>query len=266
MSQSAISAHMKQLEERLGIHLCERGRSGFKLTSGGEAVYYALQKLFQSVREFKSDLADFKQQLAGEIFIAIDDATATNPDSPFTNMLQRLTLEAPNVEIHLSVAPPAVLETGIIEDRYHLVVGPFREVADSLDRYEIYEETEALYCGRNHPLSERASEVSDVRELNGFRYVERGYMDRSQIFTDVEFSQKAYASNMEVLIALLLTGEYIGFAPRHYAKLWVSSGKLVPIGGDCLTYRSHYRAVMRKAQDLPAARFALGCLRERQEG
>ena len=32
MTQQTISTHMRHLEERLGLPLCERGRSGFLLT------------------------------------------------------------------------------------------------------------------------------------------------------------------------------------------------------------------------------------------
>ncbi len=36
---STVSRQLKDLEIRLGMRLCERGRSGFALTTEGEAVY-----------------------------------------------------------------------------------------------------------------------------------------------------------------------------------------------------------------------------------
>jgi len=260
MSQSAISSHMKQLEERLGMRLCERGRSGFKLTGGGEVVYRALQNLFRSIDDFKADVADYKQQPSGDIYIAIDDATATNPKSPFMQMLRRLTIDAPQVDIHLSIAPPAELEIGVMEDRYHLIVAPFSDVADSLICHKIYEEREILYCGKGHPVFAKAAEIKSVSELNGMRYVERSFKDAAKNLVGADFERRAHASNMEVLIALLLTGEYIGYVPRHYAQLWANTGDLRPIGENTLSYKSHYHAVMRKTQEFPAALFALDCL------
>src|SRR5713226_1536269 len=39
VSQSTISTHMTALEHRLGVRLCQRGRSGFKLTEKGQLIY-----------------------------------------------------------------------------------------------------------------------------------------------------------------------------------------------------------------------------------
>ena len=39
ISQSTISTHMTSLEQRLGVRLCERGRSGFHLTERGKLIY-----------------------------------------------------------------------------------------------------------------------------------------------------------------------------------------------------------------------------------
>ena len=36
VAESTISSHMADLEKRLGMRLCERGRSGFRLTDDGE--------------------------------------------------------------------------------------------------------------------------------------------------------------------------------------------------------------------------------------
>ena len=41
VAESTISQHMTDLEKRLGMRLCERGRAGFRLTADGEQVYKA---------------------------------------------------------------------------------------------------------------------------------------------------------------------------------------------------------------------------------
>ena len=45
ISRSTISVHMSNLEARMKLKLCVRGRSGFALTEAGQAVYYELIKL-----------------------------------------------------------------------------------------------------------------------------------------------------------------------------------------------------------------------------
>ena len=45
IGRSTISRHLKDLEERLGVVLCRRGRSGFALTGEGEQIYQATLKV-----------------------------------------------------------------------------------------------------------------------------------------------------------------------------------------------------------------------------
>ena len=46
VSESTVSTHMHDLETRLGLRLCQRGRGGFRLTADGEAVYRSARELF----------------------------------------------------------------------------------------------------------------------------------------------------------------------------------------------------------------------------
>jgi LysR family transcriptional regulator, transcriptional activator for bauABCD operon len=49
MTQATISTHMRHLEERLGLRLCSRGRSGFLLTDEGRLVFSARWKSSRAV-------------------------------------------------------------------------------------------------------------------------------------------------------------------------------------------------------------------------
>ena len=46
VAESTISTHMSDLEARLGIRLCERGRGGFRITQRGQEVYQETLALF----------------------------------------------------------------------------------------------------------------------------------------------------------------------------------------------------------------------------
>ena len=265
MSQSAISSQVKLLEERLGVRLCERGRSGFKLTKGGEFVYQSMQELFQAAEVFQNNIEAYKGQLSGQLYVALDDATATNPKSPLKRALKDLVLKAPNVEVHLSIAPPAELEAGLLADRYHLAIAPFHKVSDSLHSYPIYAERETLYCGKKHPLFEQSHLPLSELDLNGMRYVARSFMDGADNLEHVSVHQCAYASNMEALVSLLLTGEYIGYVAHHFAQLWVDAGQLRPVADDELTYRSQFSVALRRSQEQRSALFFLHCVTENTE-
>ncbi|MDC1510275.1 LysR family transcriptional regulator, partial [Oceanospirillaceae bacterium] len=49
ISRAAISMAMSDLETRLGLRLCQRGRAGFSVTESGQRVYEAILQLFASI-------------------------------------------------------------------------------------------------------------------------------------------------------------------------------------------------------------------------
>ena len=55
ISRSAISLHMSDLERRLGLLLCQRGRGGFSLTEEGHQVFEAGLTLLASLETFRSE-------------------------------------------------------------------------------------------------------------------------------------------------------------------------------------------------------------------
>ena len=261
MGQPAISAHMKQLEDRLGLRLCERGRSGFKLTEGGQVVYDALQKLFQAAEAFRNDIQIYKGELFGELYVAMDDAMATNPGAPFREAFRSLVLDAPGVELHLSVAPAAELERGLVEERFHLAIGPFHQLADSLVTYELYSEKQILCCGQDHPLFGLSDKQVKAKQLENALYAARCHMDGANLMDGVTFRSTAYTSNMEVLSLLILSGEYIGYLPRHFANPWIERNEMWPLAVQRFSYDSQISVAARKTLDYPAASYLLRELR-----
>ncbi|HJU49168.1 MAG TPA: LysR family transcriptional regulator, partial [Pseudogulbenkiania sp.] len=65
ISRSAISLHMGDLEKRLGLRLCQRGRAGFALTDEGREVLSASQTLLAAIEGFRSEVNQLHRQLRG---------------------------------------------------------------------------------------------------------------------------------------------------------------------------------------------------------
>ena len=79
---------MTTLETRLGLKLCERGRSGFRLTEHGMATYEAAQRLQVAVESFCMDTDALKQHVSGKLYLGIIDNTVTDSASPLPQALQ----------------------------------------------------------------------------------------------------------------------------------------------------------------------------------
>lgn len=71
IGRSTISRHIKDLEIRLGVTLCRRGRGGFALTDEGRAVYQATLRLLGALDEFRAEINDVHRRMTGHISLAL---------------------------------------------------------------------------------------------------------------------------------------------------------------------------------------------------
>lgn len=60
---STVSRHVKDLETRLGLVLCRRGRAGFALTPEGQRVYEETLRLLASVEGFRNSIDDIHSRM-----------------------------------------------------------------------------------------------------------------------------------------------------------------------------------------------------------
>ena len=63
ISTSTISRHVKDLESRLGLVLCRRGRGGFALTPAGERILQETRQLLAATDRFRASVDELHQRL-----------------------------------------------------------------------------------------------------------------------------------------------------------------------------------------------------------
>jgi DNA-binding transcriptional LysR family regulator len=152
LAMSTISRHVKDLETRLGLVLCRRGRAGFALTPEGEQVYAATRQLLAATEVFRSSLHDVHRRLGGDLHLALFEKTATNPQSRIAQALARFRALAPQVNLHLHVGPIGMIERGVLDGQFQLGIVPEHRRSDSLVYDDLFGETMQLYAGRRAPL------------------------------------------------------------------------------------------------------------------
>lgn len=72
--KSAISLGLSRLESRLSMRLCERGRSGFRLTEQGQMVHSAAVELMAEIGRFSDFIGAAASRLEDEIAMFADDS------------------------------------------------------------------------------------------------------------------------------------------------------------------------------------------------
>lgn len=111
LSQPAVSAHIKSLEEELGLTLFERTAQGMNLTSDGSRLLSKAGKLLDIHR----DLLDEAQRIKGRLSGKIQLGTVRNPSAHIlSQLLGNLSVSCPEVEVILHHGPSMDISRGIL--------------------------------------------------------------------------------------------------------------------------------------------------------
>jgi len=222
IGRSTISSHLADLEVRLGVKLCKRGRSGFEITEPGRITYQASLELLQQCEAFASTVASSKNELAGRVSIAIIDTLVSDPRCNIAQVIASLKAKSDSIQFDINVCEAREVETSVINGRSLVGLGVSRHPIRGLDYSPLYNETNFLYCAKGHPLFDCSTdEVEHL--LPQAEVITSNYMRDKETRNDgLNYQNSATAYHDEGIAHLILSGQFIGYLPEHYASEWVN--------------------------------------------
>ncbi|WP_163933883.1 LysR family transcriptional regulator [Paraferrimonas sp. SM1919] len=224
LSRSAISIYVSDLEKRLGMILCSRGRGGFSLTLEGQTVYDAALRLMAATELFQDEVNNTYSVLKGDLNIGIIDNLVSLPNQDITNALAQLKRSSDEVKVNIKMSNPSEITLGLLEGEIDVGVMPSLASIDGLKLMPLYHETSKLYCAKDHPLFNQQESLQCITEHS---VVLPAYSDRISLPSCFnQLNACATSNNRDGIAFLILTNEYIGFLPEHYAKRWVQQGEM----------------------------------------
>lgn len=247
---STVSRHIKDLETRLGLTLCRRGRGGFALTAEGQQIYTETLRLLAGVDAFRSSVDEIHRRMGGQLHIAIFDKTASNPQAHIGDAIARFADMAPEVSLHLHVAPLNAIERGVLDGQFQIGVIPGHRSSQTLAYDELFTETMFLYCGAQHPLFKAApaQEPLDWEALRVHDFAGLGYHSPNmEISQQVRLQRHATGYDQESIATLILSGKYLGFLPDHYAQSFERNGQMRAVKADLFRYDCSFFGIVRRS-------------------
>jgi DNA-binding transcriptional LysR family regulator len=259
---STVSRHIKDLETRLGLTLCRRGRAGFALTAEGQQIYTETLRLLAGADAFRASVDEIHRRMGGQLNIAVFDKTATNPHSYIGQAIALFTEMAPEVNLHLFVAPLNTIERGVIDGQFQVGVVPGHRSSDSLQYDELFAETMFLYCAAQHPLFNAPHSALDWNALRAHPFAGLGYHSPNMELSQQErLTRAATGYDQESIATLILSGKYLGFLPDHYAEGFVRSGHMRAVNPALFRYDCSFFGIVRRSpQPSRATRAFQDCL------
>ena len=264
IGRSTISRHIKDLEIRLGLTLCHRGRAGFALTVEGQEIYDATLRLLAALDHFRAGVDDLHQRLTGTLTLALFDKTVTNGEAHLHDALGLFADRAPEVEIEVYVEALNTIERGILDGQYHVGIVPVHRASTTLEYHSLFTERMDLYCAPGHPLYATPKRDGDDESIRQHAYCGLGYhspnMEASHA---LRIRRRATAYDQEAVATLIRSGRFIGFLPEHYAHYFVEQGQMRRLDNPRFHYDVRYSAIIRHApKPSRLVQTFVDCLRE----
>lgn len=243
LSEAAVSRAMSDLESRIGLRLCRRGRGGFALELDGEFVLQAAQRLLSAMDEVSDQLNSYRLGMAGELRLAITESTLSDRRHRVSEHIARYKMRSPDVRIDLTVLPPSGVRSAVRDGRAHIGFLPSHALAEDLSYQDMHKERMSLYCSHSHPLFGRNCTKDDIyaAEIVSPDY---GISDRLGAHGS-RMQIVGRTNSIEGIAILVMTGSYLGFLPDHLASEWVQQGQLQELLPEVFSYHIRFCAITR---------------------
>jgi DNA-binding transcriptional LysR family regulator len=251
---STVSRHIKDLEARLGLALCRRGRAGFALTQEGQQVYEASLRVLAALEAFRGEVSELHADMTGTLALGLLDKTVTNPRAHIGDAVYAFRQSAPAVALELTVGTLTQIEAAVIDGRLQVGVVPEHRRSQVLEYQNLFRESMSLYCGDRHPLFGRSPASLRWRELRRHGCAALDFhspnMEAMQRF---RLQRAATVNDQEAVATLISSGGYLGFLPNHYAESFVRAGQMERITQPACEYVVQFVAIRQRTVARPRA-------------
>lgn len=261
---STISMQMAQLEARLGYVVCHRGRSGFKLTEKGEVFYRLVVDFFQSMQSFELQAGELKGEPSGQLRLGFLDNIVADPCCPLTEAVSAFrSRQRGSSHISLEVFQQQELNQAILENKIDLAIGIFYSQISGINYEPLYLQRDVMVCKAGHPLASIPDPHELAKAIPLANKVKRAFVGVQEFPLYDARTLVSTIGHIEAATLLILSGDCVGYLPKHYAAPLVSRGDLVELMPHTLFLDTQVSVAVRENSVISRSTLHefLGCLR-----
>lgn len=233
ISPSAVSQHLRQLEDAVGVPLLHRSTRKLTLTDAGAAFFPGCETMLNSAREASLRLAEMRDTLSGELRIS---TTVGIGGQPLCQALMPLLQQHPGLQLRI-FATDNVLD--MIEHRIDIALRVNRQLNDASVIAHQLTEWPLVICAAPrylslHGVPEHPQQLINHRWINGMpaggnvngRIIELQHAQQSPLKLRLDAGQ-VMSDSMHVVRAFTLAGQGISLQPLFEIQDKLSSGELM---------------------------------------
>ena len=216
VTQSTLSAGIKELENTLQASLAERTKRTVMLTPLGQEVAAAARRILADAEALVERVAASGEPLAGDLNLGLIPTIG-----PFLlpRVLPALRQRYPKLRLYLREEQTASLLDGLAEGRLDAVVMAFPYPTEGVTIRPLFEDPFYLACPAGHPLAARAM-VSDVDLLGEpLMLLEEGHCMRGHALAACKMTERGHgrefeATSLQTLVPMVAAGLGLTLLPK----------------------------------------------------
>ncbi len=170
ITQPAVSAAIKTLEQSLGIELFERSVNGLKETQLCQLIKQQIQLCLNEFRPLQDELSSFKGQLQGSIHVG---ALPLIRSDVLPQVIGQVTVEHPDIHFVTYESAYEILSTQLRVGDIDFIIGairPDQSIAD-FEQHILFSEDMIIVMGKQHPLTRQSLEHIKLNHLLQFPWI-----------------------------------------------------------------------------------------------
>jgi DNA-binding transcriptional LysR family regulator len=179
--------------------------------------------------------------------VGLADNIGGNPSVRLDATLARFRDRAADVTLNLVVDEPQELERRVLAGELHVAVSHTANTLPGLAYRHLFDEPQAVYCSRRHRLFSRPDSRINEAELEQAQWVDAQYALPRERDLPYAKGARATADHVDAILQLVLSGQFIGYLPVHYAAPWVACEELHALHEKAFNYSIEFFAITRKA-------------------
>lgn len=219
MSKASISRHIRAVEERLGVRLCERGPAGFKLTAAGIVALELASNALKYLERIRTEIDSVRGVLSGTLSIGMVEHLITHDACRIPEALAELKRRAPDVQPEIIVMTFANLSQALRERRVEVAIRGMYARDRMFNYRPLFSEVHRVYAAL-----QPGQKVHSRTPL-----VYRPHPFVEQTLSQHGFERGPDAGGLETIALLAATGNYSGLLPEHYANLVTQRYAIEPL-------------------------------------
>jgi len=154
LSQPAVSRHLAELEEELGVRLFSRDRRQIEITQSGSTFLTRTEAILHSLEEARAEIASLDNGESGRVHVGFLPYTS----GPFLfRLLEEFRREHPGIHVLLHDMSPLDIQKALVSGK--LDVGLNREIPkraqEPIDSTVLASDHLVAVLPRDHPLADR---------------------------------------------------------------------------------------------------------------